>query len=620
KRLSLLSKECNQLLSVASVIGRDFAMDTLKAVVTSMNEDTFVNALKEAVRLSVLEERSHVSIVRYRFTHAFFRQTLYEEMIAPQRLKLHQQVARALETQYAKRLEEHAAELAEHFSHSTDPTDLAEAVSYSELAAKRATDVYAYGEAARLLDQALKVQKVLNPDDKKEICKLLLALGDALLEAGQSPRRVLDQELLEAFTLAEVIGDRQSAAHACFLAILALAVEGAGLPQVYASVEGVAWAERADRYAAPGTVERARADLIMGIVKYNSGERCEGAVLMSRALELARRVNDADWFWYSSYIWLYYLDTPQRAVERLHVAEELVASSRAGVRPVTLTVGLWMASAVFLQWGQRHRAEEAWHDVKELAERSGHVYLLLLSAMFDGILAAVDGRLDEGEKISRLIMTLGEEVGITVLANALAFASCHRTWLFLGKAEETLKFVMAHIPMPRRQILCLAYLGRDKEVEGILEKLVVNRPYIGSVEDETTITDDIAFLEAAVMIKHRPSAELLLNRLANCGHPMASIYTPTSLDRHLGGAAALLGRYDEARKHYLEAIRVCTEMRFRPELALTRLQLAELLLEHYPAEKKEALEHLDFAIKEFREMKMQPSLERALRHKEILKA
>jgi hypothetical protein len=33
-----------------------------------------------------------------------------------------------------------------------------------------------------------------------------------------------------------------------------------------------------------------------------------------------------------------------------------------------------------------------------------------------------------------------------------------------------------------------------------------------------------------------------------------------------------------------------------------------------------SIEHLDFAIKEFREMKMQPSLERALRHKEILKA
>jgi hypothetical protein len=35
---------------------------------------------------------------------------------------------------------------------------------------------------------------------------------------------------------------------------------------------------------------------------------------------------------------------------------------------------------------------------------------------------------------------------------------------------------------------------------------------------------------------------------------------------------------------------------------------------------EEAVENLDFSMKEFREMKMQPSLERALRHKEIMKA
>ncbi len=33
-----------------------------------------------------------------------------------------------------------------------------------------------------------------------------------------------------------------------------------------------------------------------------------------------------------------------------------------------------------------------------------------------------------------------------------------------------------------------------------------------------------------------------------------------------------------------------------------------------------AMQHLDFAIAEFRAMKMQPYLERALRHKEVLKA
>lgn len=66
--------------------------------------------------MEVTKWSEQIGLVRYRFTHAFFRQMLYEELIAPQRLQLHQQVARSLEKQYANRLEEHAAELAEHFS------------------------------------------------------------------------------------------------------------------------------------------------------------------------------------------------------------------------------------------------------------------------------------------------------------------------------------------------------------------------------------------------------------------------------------------------------------------------------------------------------------------------
>ena len=46
-------------------------------------------------------------------------------------------------------------------------------------------------------------------------------------------------------------------------------------------------------------------------------------------------------------------------------------------------------------------------------------------------------------------------------------------------------------------------------------------------------------------------------------------------------------------------------------MALTRLEIAELLLDHYPAERADAIEHLDFAIGEFREMRMTPALERA---------
>ena len=119
--------------------------------------------------------------------------------------------------------------------------------------------------------------------------------------------------------------------------------------------------------------------------------------------------------------------------------------------------------------------------------------------------------------------------------------------------------------------------------------------------------------------------------------------------RLLGEAAALLGDPEQARAYYQQALEVCAKVRFRPEIALIRLDLAELLLHEAgkaalgtstahpePVEggaargstsspraeelRTEALDHLDFAIAEFREMKMAPYLERALKHKGLLKA
>ncbi|UCD09454.1 MAG: hypothetical protein JSU79_02085, partial [Dehalococcoidales bacterium] len=194
-------------------------------------------------------------------------------------------------------------------------------------------------------------------------------------------------------------------------------------------------------------------------------------------------------------------------------------------------------------------------------------------------------------------------------------------YLLLGKAEEGLQVFAPIMPaFPYLKAIYLAYLGRDTEVVETLEQLVLARSGIGSAEDVTSASSDISLMEAAVIVGHRQAAELLLNRFTGSKIHTTGGYFTTCIARHLGGAAALLDRYDEAREYYKEAIRVCTEMKFRPELALSRLGLAELLLDHYPDEKAEAIEHLDFAINEFREMKMQPSLERALRRKDILKA
>ena len=89
------------------------------------------------------------------------------------------------------------------------------------------------------------------------------------------------------------------------------------------------------------------------------------------------------------------------------------------------------------------------------------------------------------------------------------------------------------------------------------------------------------------------------------------IRVPTCIARHLGDAAALLGRPGEARAHYRAAFDLATAIGFRPEAALTHLGLAELLLTQYPRERAEAQTHLALAMGEMRTMGMRPALARA---------
>jgi eukaryotic-like serine/threonine-protein kinase len=611
KRLSLISKECNQLLSVASVIGRDFRLEVLKKV-SGLSEEGLFSALAEAKKAAIIEERAGVgAAVAYRFSHAFFRQTLYEEAIAPRRIRLHQQVARALEEIYASRLEEHAVELAEHFSHSSDSADLKKAVSYGEMAAKRAMDVYAYGEAVRLFDQALKVQEILDPEDKVKRCDLLLDLCDAL-QAALDVRRIYE-EAPAAFALAESLGDGSRAARACVSAIHAMICEK---PFQYGP-EFAEWAGRLDRYARPDVSERAYADMSLGIGEYLTGDKRSGLTLLNQAVNLARRVGDQQALWYTTALFLWHLSAPQHIEQRMRLGEELWTGSHVGLNVITVWALSWIFD-ISLIMGRRQLAEVIRGELLTLAERTGSIQSWVPSASADTTMAVMDGRLEEAMDMAKSIRARGKEAGVSILANAFATPGI-RAQLYLGASLEDLEREVSQTSL---STLCLiqAHLRRKEEASEILEKSVVQRPGIGTLEDETITGADTLCLEAAVLTGHRGAAELLLNRLNIPGLCASGFSSPTCVIRHLGGAAALLERYDEARKHYLEAIRVCTEMRFRPELALTRLQLAELLLEHYPAEKKEALEHLDFAIKEFREMKMQPSLERALRHKDILKA
>jgi tetratricopeptide (TPR) repeat protein len=622
KRLSGLSESCNKVLSVAAVIGRDFQMEVLQKV-AGMSDDELFGALEEARKAAVIEERTGAGAkVSYRFAHAFFRQTLYEEIIAPRRIRLHQHVARALEEIYKDRLEQHAAELAEHFSYSSDRADLEKAVSYGEMAARRATDVYSYGEAVRLLEQALKVQEVLDPEEKLKSCDLVLALGWARFY-NHEYRHILDNEAPAALALAEGEGDTGRACQACRLATAVINVAGEG--PGHGTAEAIRWIKTFDHYAAPDTVERTWADSALGGMRVAAHD-IAGAWQVSReSTLLARKLGDASAFVHCGQDYLFLCPpTAEHIEEARQIANEMRRVwDRAD--PVSMGGGMINAGTFLLSLGEREQGEAIIREALESARLAGLPLVRRFSGVIHALFHIMDGRLEEAAKCHDDILRLGAEMGAPQATEVYACWSGPRLAGYLGRGREELRrleewgqpfglSVPAHI-----RAYYLVCGGEKAEVVTILDEAAEH--YAAEPEKTRHIFAALVLLlETAVVASHTRAVEVLFNLLVGAVYKTTGVANPTCLARHLGGAAALLGRYQEARQHYTEAIKVATEMRFRPELALTRLQLAELILDHYPDEKKEAVEHLAFCIPEFRDMKMKPWLEGALKHKQILKA
>ena len=176
-------------------------------------------------------------------------------------MRWHQQVARTIESVHSRRLDEYAADLAEHFVHSTDAGDLAKAVAYGEMAADQAMRVHASGQAEYLLRQALLAQDVLDPDDTVKRCDLLLKLGESLLPQEQPARRRCGVTSVCARR-----GEWRSlrSARAAVQALEALE----RVPPGTSTADAAAWVARADRYARDGTAERVYADLYLAMYSF----------------------------------------------------------------------------------------------------------------------------------------------------------------------------------------------------------------------------------------------------------------------------------------------------------------------------------------------------------------
>jgi hypothetical protein len=142
-RLDRVSRESNEALRAAAVLGKTFTFDELMAISGDRQEDATLDALDEAVGAQLITADGGAS---FTFTHDKIREVLYEELNPVRRRRLHRLAADSLERRRnASRASLHPAEkLAYHYIQAGD---YEHGLVYAKQAAAEAERVFAFDEA-----------------------------------------------------------------------------------------------------------------------------------------------------------------------------------------------------------------------------------------------------------------------------------------------------------------------------------------------------------------------------------------------------------------------------------------------------------------------------------------
>ncbi|MGH7899566.1 MAG: BTAD domain-containing putative transcriptional regulator [Candidatus Binatia bacterium] len=182
RRLSRLSESCNKTLAAASVLGRDFEIDTLTRVV-DRDPDEVLGAIEEALQVGLVRELSTRGHAACTFSHALVQQALYEELSLARKQRLHLKAASAIEVVHATDIETYATVLALHLRAAGAAADPEKAIDYSIRAMDAAARVFAFDEGIVHGEAALELMDEYGTGGAQR-ARLDERLGDMHFVAG----------------------------------------------------------------------------------------------------------------------------------------------------------------------------------------------------------------------------------------------------------------------------------------------------------------------------------------------------------------------------------------------------------------------------------------------------
>jgi class 3 adenylate cyclase len=615
RRLDHLSEECNRVLTVGAVLGREFTLEALERVILRQAQDErlvgdrLLEAVEEALAARVITEVPQ-SVGRYSFAHALIKETLYEELTATRRVRLHQQVAEELEALYGDAAEEHADELAHHYGQAAAIGGPEKLVQYATAAGRLAASRHAYEEAVRYFKTALMAREDAPPDDEWADLKYRLGRSlSAVLEIRESLRCHR-----EAFTYYADNGDIDRAVEVA---------ESVGSYTPYLSATQWRILERALELVEPGSKEAGRLLACSGWSYGMMGDYERGRKSLDEGLQIAidrgDRAGELQVLGFRVAVDLFHLHLDEAldaGLRTIELAEQLGDERREGITR-------FFVASLELQMGRPDEAMKHANACRAVAELTRDEYSLASAALSQawvpysaGEMAVARGYLEEGlaaaERDPRHLGLLGR------MYTELGEFEVARAYLDRLTAVMDEEYVSADIALvypiianliPHYGLLSGESVDLDRAqraAQTVLQNPILAVPLVATY----------AHLGLAQVALAKDDAELVASEYAAL-EPYAGVWwsetQPT--DSLLGLLAAKMGRIDESIGHF-EAARVFPKGGYRLAHVWIAYWYATVLVERdAEGDREKAQQLVQETLTAAEELGLRPLMEKALKLK-----
>jgi tetratricopeptide (TPR) repeat protein len=444
ERIGRLEETLRDILSVASVEGQDFTAQVI-ARVKAIRERDLLRVLSQQLekRHRLVREQEEVKLgqqflARYRFAHALFHQYLYNELGAGERRVLHGEIAALLEELYQGHTGEIAGQLARHY---TEAGDADKAVDYLLQAGDAAARLYADTEARLHYTRALGALTNL-PDTaenhRRRVDTLIKRVTSALqIEPPQESLRLLaEAERL----VGELPGpdampgsDRVRLARIHHLMGRVYLV-GNALPeaiQYFGQVLPVA-----QEIGDPELLAIPSASMGIGLMVQGRDSQAE-PLLRQAITALEQTGNLEEWVRAQAYHGAAVAIMGDYAGGMAELQRALLRALEVGSPELTGTVHLLLATA-FLFCGDPRNAIEAARKSAEVAEQSGHWFLIRLGLGCQAFAEARAGQFEAAEATMARVRVISQKLGERLALEDWFLAARAEIALGMGRIQEAL--------------------------------------------------------------------------------------------------------------------------------------------------------------------------------------